>query len=222
MNKEKNSYDTNQEPVTLPCGEEADKTENQLLLDSVRSGNTEALGELLEKYRPYMIFIAGLQIDPRIYGKLDAGDIVQETCLEAYRAFPSFRGESEGQFSAWLRKILATSLAASVRRFLGTQRRDVRLERSIHASVDQSSVFWDHLVCSTSSPSCKMQRRETVTQLGYAMSQLPEHYREVLRLRHTENLSFSEIAEKMERTVDSVQKIWIRALSQLRSKMKEP
>ena len=95
----------------------------------------------------------------------------------------------------------------------------MRLERNLHARVDQSSIFWEHLISTTSTPSLKLRRQEQETLLLRAMEQLPEHYRQVLQLRHMENLSFPQIAEQMSRTVDSVQKIWVRALAQLRGLM---
>lgn len=189
------------------------------LLLQARAGDTDALGQLLENYRNYLTFLARMQLDSRLSGKVDAADIVQDTCMEAFTAFPNFRGTQEGQFTAWLRQILITKLASAVRHYLGTRRRDVRLERNLHARVDQSSVFWDHLISTTSTPSLKLRRQEQETLLLRAMEQLPEHYRQVLQLRHMESLTFPQIAEQMSRTVDSVQKIWVRALAQLRGLM---
>jgi len=71
-------------------------------------------------------------------------------------------------------------------------------------------------VSNISTPSLKVSRQEMENQLVEAMAQLPEHYRDVLRLRHSESLPFQEIADRLGRTVDSVQKIWVRALAQLR------
>ena len=157
-------------------------------LKRAKDGDSAALGELLENFRNYLLFLARLQIDPRICGKLDAADIVQETFLEAYQSFPNFRGENEASFLAWLRQILSTTLATSVRFYIGTKRRDVRMEREICLKVDQSSIFWNQLVSNISTPSLKVSRKEMEQQLAFAMGQLPEHYRTVLRLRHSENL----------------------------------
>ena len=190
-----------------------------VLLLQARAGDTEALGRLLEKYRNYLLFLAKMQLDSRLLGKLDAADIVQETFMEAARSFSQFRGEEDGQFTAWLRQILVSKLAAAARHYLGTRRRDVRLEQHLHTRVDQSSLFLDHLLCTLSTPSLKVRREETRQQLLEALAQLPEHYREVLQLRHLENLTFPQIAQRMGRTEDSVQKIWVRALGQIRGMM---
>lgn len=192
----------------------------ETLITDARNGDTGAQGRLFENVRNYLLFLARLQLDPRISGKMDASDIVQETFLEAYQAFPNFRGTTEASFLAWLRQILASTLAMSSRHYLGTKQRDVRLERAIYVKVDQSSVFWDQLVSNASTPSLKMSRKEMENQLADAIGKLPEHYRTVLRLRHTENRSFQEIADEMGRSIDSVQKIWVRALAQLRDLVK--
>ena len=110
-------------PVTCPDPEE--------LLRQARSDRDRALGQLLELYRNYLAILARLQIGRRLQGKADAADLVQETFLDAHRHFGRFRGTTEGEFAAWLRQILAGRLAMLVRRYLGTQRRDVRLEREL-------------------------------------------------------------------------------------------
>src|SRR5438105_7698834 len=100
----------------------------RLLLEA-RDGDAAKLGRLLEVYRRYLALLARVQIGKRLQGKVDASDIVQETFLDAHRNFAGFRGGSEGEFVQWLRQILAGNLTDLLRRYLGTQGRDVRLER---------------------------------------------------------------------------------------------
>jgi RNA polymerase sigma-70 factor (ECF subfamily) len=158
-----------------------------------------------------------LQIGRRLQGKVDPADLVQETFLEAHRDFAQFRGGTESELAGWLRQILATNTANQVRRYYGTQRRDVRLERELAVELDQSSRVLDHgLVASQSSPSQQAARREQAVLLADALSQLPDDYREVIILRHLEELTFPEVARRMERSVDSVEKLWARALVRLR------
>src|SRR5712692_1344888 len=95
----------------------------RLLLQQARNGDGFAQGQLLEIYRSYLKVLARLQIGRRLRGKVDDSDLVQETFLEAHRNFPQFRGTSEAELVAWLRKILAVRLARLVRRYLGTRRR---------------------------------------------------------------------------------------------------
>src|SRR3954466_489257 len=101
------------------------------LLGLARAGSGAALGELLELYRSYLALLARLQIGRRLQGKVDAADLVQDTFLEAQSHFAEFRGTVEAELVCWLRQILAGLLGNLVRRYFGTQRRDVRLEREL-------------------------------------------------------------------------------------------
>ncbi len=187
------------------------------LLPLARGGDDRALGQLLEHYRGYLTLLARLHIGRRLQGKVDAGDVVQDTFLAAHRAWPNFRGDSEGELVHWLREILSTTLANLIRHYLGTQRRDVRLERELANDLDQSSRHLNEgLVAKISSPSHQAARREQAVILADALNQLPAEYRDVLILRHLEGLTFPEVAVRMERTLDSVKKLWTRALDRLR------
>jgi RNA polymerase sigma-70 factor (ECF subfamily) len=189
----------------------------EALLRLARSGDGPSLGQLLELYRPYLALLARLQIGRRLQGKVDAADLVQETYLEAHRDFAQFRGDCEAELVGWLRQILATNIANQVRRYYGTQRRDVRLERELAVELDESSRVLDNgLIASQSSPSQQAARREQAVLLADALARLPEDYREVIILRHLEELTFPEIGRRMERSVDSVEKLWARALVRLR------
>src|SRR5882724_2256557 len=105
------------------------------LLRQAHGGNGSALGRLLEMYRNYLAVLARLQIGRRLQGKADPADLVQETFLKAHRNFDRFRGATEAELAGWLRQILAGQLAHLVRRYLGTKRRDVRLEREMAADL---------------------------------------------------------------------------------------
>src|SRR5438094_2271322 len=101
------------------------------LLRLAQAQDVPARGRLLEMYRNYLTLLARLQIGRRLQGKLDAADLVQETFLKAHRDFVRFRGSTEAEWVSWLRQILAGNLAHELRRYYGTQRRDVRLERTL-------------------------------------------------------------------------------------------
>ena len=192
----------------------------QALLGLARGGDEVALGRLLESYSNYLTLLARVQIGRRIQGKVDAGDVVQEVFLEVHRQFEHFRGTTEAEFVAWLRKILAGQLALTLRRYLGTKGRDVNLERELGAQLDQSSQAMDGgFVASTSTPSQHVSKREQAVLLADALGKLPPDYREVIVLRHLEALPFAEVAGRMGRSEDSVQKLWVRALANLRRSM---
>jgi RNA polymerase sigma-70 factor (ECF subfamily) len=190
------------------------------LLQEARSGDTEQLGRLLEIYRRYLRLLARIEIGRNLQAKLDASDLVQDTLLEAHRNFPRFQGSSETQFVCWLRQIMAANLANLLRRYLGTQGRDVRLERALAVGLDQSSRLLDRsLIAPVSSPSHQASRREQAVLLADALEKLPETYREVIMLRHLEELPFAEVSRRMGRSLDSVEKLWVRAIAQLRKVM---
>jgi len=190
----------------------------QHLLVLARAGESAALGQLFELYRDYLTLLARVQIGRRLRGKLDAADVVQETFLEAHRDFEQFRGVTEAELTAWLRQVLAHNLANLLRHYLGTRARDVRLERDLHAELDRSSMALDRgLADPLSSPSRQAVRREQAVLLADALNRLPEDYRDVLVLRHLEGCSFNEVARRIGRSPDSVDKLWVRALSKLRS-----
>jgi RNA polymerase sigma-70 factor (ECF subfamily) len=186
------------------------------LLRLARDGRGEALGQLLDLYRGYLALLARLEIGQRLQGKVDASDVVQETFLQAHRAFGEFRGASEGELVAWLRQILASRLAKQVRHFYGTGRRDLRLERELDEALDRSSQVCHGLAAPHSSPSTVAARREQAVILADALGRLPDDYREVIVLRHLEGLTFPEVAGRMGRSLGSVEKLWMRALARLR------
>lgn len=187
------------------------------LLEAARQGDGRALGFLLERYRNYAFLLARVQLGRRIQGKLDVADVVQEAFLEVHRDIGQFRGRSEQQFLAWLRQILGAILSNQVRRYLGTKRRDIRLERELQVDLDRSSVYLgSHLIAAESSPSTQASRREQAVLLADAMERLPEDYREVIILRQLEGLTFPQVAVRMGRTEDSVKNLWARSLARLR------
>ncbi|AMV36617.1 sigma-70 family RNA polymerase sigma factor [Planctomyces sp. SH-PL62] len=187
------------------------------LLDQARGGDGAALGLLLQRYHNYLSLLARVQIGRRIQAKVDVSDVLQDVSLEVHRRIGGFRGGSEGEFLAWMRQILGGVLADQIRRYLGAKRRDVRLERELGEDLDRSSrAMAGPLAAVGSSPSARASRREQAVILADAINGLPPDYREVIILRQLEGLSFPEVAERMERTQDSVKNLWARALARLR------
>ncbi|MFL5341353.1 MAG: sigma-70 family RNA polymerase sigma factor [Gemmataceae bacterium] len=190
------------------------------LLRQAQAGDSAMLGQLLEQYRRYLGLLARVQIGQRLQGKVDEMDVVQEVFLEAHRHFAGFRGMAEGQFTAWLRQILATVLSNLLRHYIGTQARDLRLEQDITHAIDQSSLALDRALFATeSSPSQEASRREQAVLLADALGELPADYREVIVLRHLQGMTFQEVAQRMGRSVTSVEKLWLRGLARLRQAM---
>lgn len=195
------------------------------LLTAAKAGDRVRVGELLELYRNYLKLLARTQIDLVLQSRANPSDVVQDTFLEAYRDFPQFRGDNEAQFLAWLRRILLNNLSRLVERHLLTKKRDARREFSLDqlgASLEWSNMRLESaLAAPNSSPSWGAQRRERAALLADQLARLPEAYREVLVLRHLENLSFEEVAQRMDRSNGAVRMLWLRAIDQLRKYLNE-
>jgi RNA polymerase sigma-70 factor (ECF subfamily) len=186
-------------------------------IEHAKSGDSRILGELLSGYEGYLRMLAEVQIGRSLRGKVDACDIVQETFLEAHRAIQRFQGTEAPQFVAWLKAILSARLANTMRHYLGTQARDLRLEHKIQEEIDQSSLsFGGIIVDPHSSPSQHVAGAEQSRLVAEAVSRLPDDYRQAIVLRHIDGMSFPDIAKVMERSVDSVEKLWLRGVTQLK------
>ena len=191
------------------------------LLRLAREGDNKALGDLFQAYRDYLTLLARVQIDNRLKGKVDPSDVVQETFMAAQEAFSGFRGSTTPELLQWLRQILVFRLAKLVRRYYETQRRNVRLEIQLDEDFDRSSQMVLELAASQTSPSQRAAQHEETILLAKVLAQLPQDYREVIVLRHLEELPFAEVAERMARSLGSIEKIWVRALAALRRALGE-
>ncbi|MEM6692015.1 MAG: sigma-70 family RNA polymerase sigma factor [Planctomycetota bacterium] len=192
------------------------------LINEARQGNKDALGELLETHRRYLVFLARSGLHEDMRAKTDPSDIAQEVCVAAQGNMAEFRGESPEDFAAWIRGILKNTLSMHCRKYLGTLKRDVRLEQRCSQSVSDASDFLQsQMAADITSPSQHLARKETSLQLAEAIERLPEDYREVIMLRHVQSLPFADVASEMGRSVDSVEKLWVRGLAKLQGLMKE-
>jgi RNA polymerase sigma-70 factor (ECF subfamily) len=147
--------------------------------------------------------------------------LVQETMIAAHRSFRGFQGQTEPELAAWIRSILAHVSANAVRHYR-RQKRDVRLERQLQQEFDDSSQMLDQSMVprtTQSSPSQRLIRRENAVLMAQALDQLAADYREVLVLRELQGLKIVDIAKRLGRSEDSVQKLWARAVMQMRHLM---
>jgi RNA polymerase sigma-70 factor (ECF subfamily) len=196
------------------------KDDPEALLTAARQGGEPAVGRLLERYRAYLSLLARAQIGRHLRSRADESDVVQETFLAAHRDFASFRGTTEAEFVGWLRNIMAARLADLVRRHVKAKARDARLEKNLAGDLERSSqALAFALAARGPSPSQEAARRELGVLLADALKALPADYGEVIVLRHLEGLPFAEVAARMGRSVDSVEKLWVRALARLRRKL---
>lgn len=176
--------------------------------------------EILQRYRPWLLLLARMEIDGQFQGKFDASDVVQQTMLEAVRGLPKFRGGTEAEMLAWLRQVLAHVLAHEIRRYRGTQQRNVGREVSLEQSLTQSATrLRDMMVAPGTSPSGQAVRHEQEVLLAEVLSRLPADYREVIVLRNLQGLDHEEVAKRMGRSSGAVRMLWVRALAQLKLEM---
>jgi RNA polymerase sigma-70 factor, ECF subfamily len=181
----------------------------------------EAAGQNLERHRAYLSVLARLHLDPRLRDKLDASDVVQQTLLEAHEKQAQFRGHTDAERAAWLRQILAHNLADAVRR-LHRAKRDVALERSLEAALDQSSCRLEAwLAAEQSSPSQQAVRNEELLRLAEALVQLPDAQREAVVLHHLQGWSLAALAGHLGRTEPAVAGLLHRGLKRLRELLQE-
>jgi RNA polymerase sigma-70 factor, ECF subfamily len=167
----------------------------------------------LEHHREYLRLLARLQLDPRIRGKVDPSDVVQETLLKAHQALvqDQFQIQGDAETAAWLRKILANVLADALRA-LGTQARDLRLEQSLEAS---SARIEGWLAAEQSSPSQRAMRQEQLLRLAQALAELPDDQRHAIELRHLQGCSLAEVAQRLDRSKGAVAKLLFRGIEKL-------
>ncbi|HEY6565264.1 MAG TPA: sigma-70 family RNA polymerase sigma factor [Pirellulaceae bacterium] len=183
-------------------------------LRAAREGSQEALGQVLEACRFYMLRVAEQEIDPGLRAKGGASDIVQQTFLEAHRDFPRFQGVSEEELRAWLRRLLLNNVADFRRHFRGTEKRAANRELSIEQG--RSSRDWrDAFVAGGSTPSTEFRQQEELQAIQQAMARLPEDYRMVLQYRYFDGMSFEEAAARMDRSSAATRKLFGRAIELL-------
>jgi RNA polymerase sigma-70 factor (ECF subfamily) len=186
------------------------------LLERARSGDREARNELFEKCRAYVSIVARAQVGSWLQAKVDHSDLVQQTLLEAHRGLDQFRGTTDGEWLAWLRRIVHHNAADFVRRYGMAQRRRAGREVSLDApsNADSSGPARDPSDPGQT-PSQIVLRSEEQMEISRAVAQLPPDYQEIIILRNLERLPFDEIAERMGRSRPAVQMLWMRALKKL-------
>jgi RNA polymerase sigma-70 factor, ECF subfamily len=180
---------------------------------------SQAAAEALEPFRHYLLVLAKLHLDTRLRGKLDPADLVQQTLLRAYPALNQLRTREPAVVAAWLRRILARTLADTARHY-DADKRAVDLERSLSADLDKSaSGLADWIAADQTSPSERAERNEDLLRLADALAELPDAQREVVVLKHLQGKTLAEIAEATGRTIPAVVGLLRRGLEKLRENM---
>jgi RNA polymerase sigma-70 factor, ECF subfamily len=198
----------------------------EALLRSARQGNSVALGELLEHYRPYLMVIAQRYLDQRVQSRLDPADVVQITHLEAQKDFSEFWGEEIPSLLAWLRNILRHNIATAHQRHLVAQKRSMRREVSTARPPSGNGPqtprpVAELLPSESTSPSQRVLRDEAAALLAIALEKLPSTQAEAIRLRYIEGYSLVQIAQRMDKTEMAAAGLLKRGLQGLRVELLE-
>jgi RNA polymerase sigma-70 factor (ECF subfamily) len=178
-----------------------------------------AQAAVLEKYRRYLVFLARVNLDPRLIGKVDSSGVVQQTLLEAHQDEAQWKSLPSGEQMAFLRRILTHNLQDEIRR-LTTGKRDVRRERSLEQAIENSSrrlMAWTP--GEDTPPPARLDKAERALTLAAALDRLPEAQRAALVLQHWQGWSLAEIADHMGRTPAAVAGLLKRGLRQLRDEL---
>lgn len=171
----------------------------------------------LESFRSYVALLVRSYWNPRLQGKADTSDVVQQTLVRAWQGLDEFRGQTDAEFRAWLRRILTNCLADLARTF-SRDKRALAKERSLDAMVTQSSARLEAwLDDQQSSPDQRAQRAEQLAELAEALAALPEAQQEAIALHHLHGLGIAEISELMDRTPAAVGGLLKRGLHTLRA-----
>lgn len=180
--------------------------ENDRLLEAARTGDRTAFGRLVEAYRPYLKSIALRILAERLPS--DGSDVVQTGISMALERLAQFQGREPAAFLGWLAAIVRNEAMRLLR-------------RAGRLQPLPEGVAGDELPGGSSGPDVKAARRERAAGLLAAVERLPEDYRTVIELRNAKDLPFEIVAQRMERSIPAVRKLWNRALDRLRDEVGE-
>jgi RNA polymerase sigma-70 factor (ECF subfamily) len=193
------------------------------LLNQAGQGDREARSQLLARHRDRLRNMVAVRLDRRLAARVDASDVVQEVLAEANRKLDRYLRDRPLPFLPWLRQLAWEHLATLHRRHVRARKRSVLLEDpGLLALPDESAAeLAERLVDSTSNPSRRLLREELRQRIREALRRLPERDREVLVLRHLEQLSVADTAAVLGISAGAVKVRHVRALGRLRDLLDE-
>ena len=187
------------------------------LLHRAADGDPEAREQLLVLHLKRLRQMIAVRMDRQLAARIDPSDVVQETLADAVRQLSEYLRYRPLPFYPWLRQLAWKRLSELHRRHIQAQRRSVRLEERRSPLPDESAMeLASRLMGHGSSPSARLRRQELREHVQCALAQLSERDREVLVLRHLEELSSSEIAAVLAISEGAVYTRHLRALRRLR------
>jgi RNA polymerase sigma-70 factor (ECF subfamily) len=192
--------------------------EHRELLERLKAGDQQALGGFFALYHERLWRIINFRLDQRLFGRVDADDVLQESYLAAAQRIQHYLADPSQSFFVWLRLICNQTLVDIHRRHLGAQMRDAKRDMSIHAHYAQatSMSIASQLLGNLTSPSQAAMRDEISRKLELAIENMEPIDREVLALRHFEELTNSEVAEVLGIQQKAASIRYVRALKRLK------
>jgi RNA polymerase sigma-70 factor (ECF subfamily) len=190
------------------------------LLQRARQGDSQVLGDLLARYRSRLRRMVQLRMDRRLQGRIDPSDVIQEAYLEAATRLAEYLRNPAMPFFLWLRFITGQRLAMLHRHHLGIQARDAGREVSLYRGAlpeATSAALAAQLVGRLTSPSVAAVRAEMKIRLQEALNSMDPTDREVLALRHFEQLTNAETAEVLGIKPTAACNRYVRALERLKT-----
>jgi RNA polymerase sigma-70 factor (ECF subfamily) len=189
------------------------------LVDRARGGDRQALGDLLERHQDRLLRLVGFRLDRRLQGRVDPSDVLQEAFIEATRRHSELPPQDEDALFLWLRFLLLQKLAEVHRRHLGVQARDASREVSLYdpgESTVPSAVLAGQLLGKLTSPSQALMRAELRYRLEQVLNAMNSLDREIIALRHFEQLSNAEAAKVLGISDSAASTRYVRAIRRLR------
>jgi RNA polymerase sigma-70 factor (ECF subfamily) len=202
----------------------AQTDESRELLVRLKRGDQSALATLFMRYRGRLRRMVDLRMDRRLAGRIDTSDVLQEAYLDASRQLNGYLNREPMPLFLWFRLITGQRLMAMHRRHLGARKRDARQEVGIHQSAmppPGSAVLSRQLPGRLTSPSGAAIRREERHRLRSLLDRLEPPDREILAIRHFENLSNDEAARELGISKAAASKRHVRALERFRKLLAE-
>jgi RNA polymerase sigma-70 factor (ECF subfamily) len=189
------------------------------LLQRARAGDQAAVNDLFTRHRDRLRRMVELRLDRRLQGRIDASDVIQDAYLDVVSRLDDYLRDPRLPLFLWLRLIVGERLLKLHRHHLGTQGRDVGREVSLYrGALPQASLaaLAAQLLGKHTSPTQAVARAERILRLQEALNTLDPLDREILSLRHFEELSIAETAQVLDITEAAAAKRYLRALKRLR------
>jgi RNA polymerase sigma-70 factor (ECF subfamily) len=193
--------------------------DEQTRLERAAEGDQAAWAAILAPYRARLRRMVALRLDQRLKGRIDPSDVLQEAFLQAAQGLPKYIQHRERPFFLWLRWLTGLSLQGLHRRHLGIQLRDAGREIQLldrGLPLASSAALAAQLLGRDTRPSVAAVREERKRRLQEALNAMDCIDREVLVLRHFEDLSNADVARELGLQESAASKRYVRALHKLR------